>query len=105
MPRQHRLDRRRVTLRQPKPLRVFVHDENIPIAVATTEQDDGVMSIPIIQCREPFNRPRIVEILDDNQAADVCWKQTNKVGEFAALLAGACQPGLDLVTIAQTASK
>jgi len=35
----------------------------------------------------------VVEMLDDNQTIDVCWKQTNKVGEFAALLAGACQPG------------
>jgi len=43
----------------------------------------------------------IVEILDDNQAPDVCWKQTDKVGEFAALLAGSCQPGLDLVAIAR----
>ena len=46
----------------------------------------------------------VVEILDDNQASDVCWKQTNKVGEFGALLAGACQPGLDLVAIAREAS-
>lgn len=46
----------------------------------------------------------VVEILDDNQAPDVCWKQTNKVGEFAALLAGACQPGLDLVAIAKKQS-
>lgn len=47
----------------------------------------------------------IVEMLDDNQAPDVCWKQTNKVGEFAALLAGSCQPGLDLVAMAQADSK
>lgn len=47
----------------------------------------------------------IVEMLDDNSASDVCWKQTNKVGEFAALLRGACEPGLDLVSIAQAASK
>jgi len=47
----------------------------------------------------------IVEMLDDSKAADVSWKNTNKVGEFAALLAGACQPGLDLVAIAQEASK
>jgi hypothetical protein len=47
----------------------------------------------------------VVEMLDDNQAVDVCWKQTNKVGEFAALLRGACESGLDLITIAQAASK
>lgn len=47
----------------------------------------------------------IVEILDDDSAPDVSWKGTNKVGEFAALLAGSTQPGLDLVTIAQEASK
>lgn len=46
----------------------------------------------------------VVEILDDNQAADVCWKQTNKIGEFAALLAGVCRSGLDLVDIARGAS-
>jgi len=46
----------------------------------------------------------VVEILDDNQAPDVCWKQTDKVGEFAALLAGSCQPGLDLVAIARESS-
>ena len=46
----------------------------------------------------------IVEMLDDNQEPKVCWKETNKVGEFAALLAGVCQPGLDLVAIAREAS-
>lgn len=46
----------------------------------------------------------VVEILDDNSAPEVCWKQTNKVGEFAALLAGASEPGLDLVAIAKAAS-
>lgn len=46
----------------------------------------------------------IVEILPDNSAPDVAWKNTNKVGEFAALLAGATQSGLDLVGIAQKAS-
>lgn len=46
-----------------------------------------------------------VEMLDDSKAPDVSWKNTNKVGEFAALLAGACQSGLDLVAIAQGASK
>lgn len=47
----------------------------------------------------------VVEILDDNKSSDVCWKNTNKIGEFAALLAGACQSGLDLVAIAKAASK
>jgi len=47
----------------------------------------------------------IVEILTDNNAPDVCWKQTNKVGEFTALLRGALEPGLDLVKIAQENSK
>lgn len=47
----------------------------------------------------------LVEVLDDNQDPTVSWKGTNKVGEFAALLAGAAQPGLDLVAIAQAASK
>ena len=47
----------------------------------------------------------LVEVLPDNTAPDVCWKQTNKVGEFAALLAGATKSGLDLVAIAQEASR
>lgn len=46
----------------------------------------------------------LVEVLPDNTDPAVCWKQTNKVGEFAALLAGATQPDLDLVAIAQKAS-
>jgi hypothetical protein len=47
----------------------------------------------------------MVEMLDNSKAPDVSWKNTNKVGEFAALLCGACEPGLDLVAIAQGASK
>lgn len=47
----------------------------------------------------------LVEILDDNSTPDVAWKNTSKVGEFAALLAGVTQPGLDLVAIAQRESK
>lgn len=47
----------------------------------------------------------VVEILPDNQAPEVNWKNTNKVGEFKALLAGSLEPGLDLVKIAQEASK
>jgi len=43
----------------------------------------------------------IVEVLSDNNAPDVSWKETNKVGEFEALLSGSMQPGLDLVSIAQ----
>ena len=47
----------------------------------------------------------VVEILDDNKSVDVSWKETNKVGEFAALLAGVSKSGLDLVAIAKSASK
>ena len=43
----------------------------------------------------------LVEILPDNEAPDVSWKGTNKVGEFTALLAGSLEPGLDLVKIAK----
>lgn len=46
----------------------------------------------------------VVEMLDDNSTEDVCWKQTNKVGEFAALMAGVTQPSLDLVKIAKSSS-
>ena len=47
----------------------------------------------------------LVEVLQDNSAPEVSWKNTNKVGEFAALLAGSLEPGLDLVKIAQEGSK
>ncbi len=47
----------------------------------------------------------VVEILTDNQDPAVSWKKTDKVGEFKALLAGSIEPGLDLVKIAQEASK
>jgi len=46
----------------------------------------------------------LVEVLDDNSSPDVSWKGTNKVGEFAALLRGAVEPGLDLVAIAKEKS-
>lgn len=46
----------------------------------------------------------LVEVLPDNTDPAVSWKETNKVGEFAALLRGACEPGLDLVAIAKEAS-
>jgi hypothetical protein len=43
----------------------------------------------------------VVEVLQDNQAPEVSWKGTNKVGEFNALLAGAMESGLDLIKIAK----
>jgi len=43
----------------------------------------------------------MVNILSDNNAPEVSWKGTNKIGEFAALLKGALRPGLDLVAIAK----
>ncbi len=43
----------------------------------------------------------IVELLEDNEAPDVSWKNTNKVGEFHALMRGSLEPGLDLLKIAQ----
>ena len=47
----------------------------------------------------------LVEVLTDNSAEDVSWKETNKVGEFKALLQGTIQSGLDLVEIAKEASR
>jgi hypothetical protein len=47
----------------------------------------------------------VVEVLQNNEAPDVSWKGTNKVGEFNALLMGSIEPGLDLVKIAQDHSK
>lgn len=47
----------------------------------------------------------IVEILADNTAPDVSWKQTNKIGEFTAILQGTLYEGLDLLAIAQEASR
>ncbi len=43
----------------------------------------------------------LVEILPDNSVSEVSWKNTNKVGEFTALLAGSIESDLDLVQIAQ----
>ncbi len=47
----------------------------------------------------------LVEILQDNSTPDVSWKNTNKVGEFQALLKGSIEPNLDLVKIAQEGSE
>jgi hypothetical protein len=47
----------------------------------------------------------VVELLDDNKAVDVSWKDTDKVGEYTALLQGTLTSGLDLVAIAQAASE
>ncbi len=47
----------------------------------------------------------LVEILPNNEAPDVSWKGTDKLGEFRALLAGSEKPGLNLVEIAQKYSK
>ena len=65
MPRQHQPDRHRVPLRQPQSFRVFIHDEGVAVAVATTEQANGVMSEPVVERGEPFHRPRVVEVLDN----------------------------------------
>lgn len=59
----HRLDCRRVPLRQPQPLGVFIHDEHVPIPIAAAEQADGIMRKPVIQSGEPFDGPRVVEVL------------------------------------------
>lgn len=46
-----------------------------------------------------------VEVLDDNNASDVCRKETNKVWEFEALLMWSMQSGLNLEEIARNWSK
>jgi len=86
----------------------FRREEGIPF------EADGCTSIiietmPVFHC-EPHDLclegiEDLVEVLDSNKTEDVCWKETNKPSEFAALMAGVCQPGLDLVKIAQAASK
>ncbi len=42
----------------------------------------------------------LVEIHNDNTHESVCWKGTNKIGEFTSLLQGCIYPNLDLVKIA-----
>ena len=46
-----------------------------------------------------------IEIKTDNNAPEVSWKKTDKVGEFQALLMGTVVPNLDLVKIAQANSE
>ena len=65
MPRQHRLDGDGMPLRQPQPLRVFVHDERVAVAIAAAQQANGVVGVTVIQRRPPLARPRVVEVLDD----------------------------------------
>ena len=47
VPRQHRADPGRVPVRQPFPLRVFIHHEHVPIAVGAAEQARRVVRIPV----------------------------------------------------------
>jgi len=50
MPAHHRPNRRRVALRQPKPLRVLVHDEQVPVLSMHPSQEmrqrrDGALEL------------------------------------------------------------
>src|SRR5215831_601090 len=58
-----------VPLRQPKSLRVFIHDVRVAVAVATAQQTNGVMRKTVIERGEPFHRPRVVEIGEDVHVA------------------------------------
>jgi len=49
----------------------------------------------------PIFVKKILENLDDNMSEDVKYKETNKVGEFTAMLQGSLTPGLDLLSIAK----
>src|SRR5437867_5014382 len=64
MPAEHRPDRLNVSLRKPKPLRVFVQDEHIAVAIRTAEQNDGVVSEAVIESREPLARAALIEIIN-----------------------------------------
>ncbi len=53
----HRPDRLRVPLRQPKPLRMLIHHEQVAIAIGAAEQENRVVGEPVIQGRKLFPRP------------------------------------------------
>ena len=69
VPRQHRFDGLRVALRQPEPLRMFIHDEHVPVAIGAAEQAHRVMREAVIQCAEPFARAGVVEVVNDVDVA------------------------------------
>ena len=58
-----------MALGQPEPLRMFVHDKYVAIAIRATEQRHGVMGESVIQCAEPFARPQVIELIDDMRVA------------------------------------
>ena len=51
-----------MTLRQPKPLRVLVHHEHIPIAVPAPEQAHRVVREPVVQGAKPLDRAAVIGI-------------------------------------------
>src|SRR6266576_2363729 len=69
MPAEHRLDRRNVPLRQPKPFGMFIHNVNVAVTVSAAQQHDGVMRESIIQRREPLPSAQIIKVLDDMHVA------------------------------------
>src|SRR5437773_5552141 len=69
MPREHRLDRCRVTLRQPQALRVFVSDEHVAVAIGAAEQNNGVVGKAVVKRGPPFPATAIIEFSDDMNLA------------------------------------
>ena len=55
-------------LRQPQPLRVFIHHKNVPVTIRATEQRHRVMREAVVQSDEPFARPRVVEHCERGQS-------------------------------------
>ena len=62
---KHGFGRFGVESRDPIASGVFVHDEDIAIGIATTEQDDGVMMETVVESGEPFDSSVIGEVVDD----------------------------------------
>ena len=62
---EHLLDGRGVTSRDPFLGGMFVHDDQIVVAIIAAEEENGVMGVAIIESGNPFDPFTIVEVLED----------------------------------------
>jgi len=69
---EHGFDGVGVALGKPHALGVFVHDEEIAIAIPAAEEDNGVVGEAVVQSGNPFDGAGFVEVVNDvNLAAKV----------------------------------
>jgi hypothetical protein len=87
----HLLDRLRMALRDPAPLSMFIHDEQVVLVITAREEHDGVVSETVIHARDPLGGAVRIEFLDD---MDVVAKRVEeRAGSDVPI---AFQPGLAL---------